>query len=110
MAERCNFVVGQRVVCVHAGDTNILGEPEIIEGKIYTVAAVLIDDDEPCVKLAEPTIPLSGGYRARDVPFLAWRFRALAERQTDISVFTEILRKVNEGAPVDAFADCSAWC
>lgn len=36
----CTFQVGDRVVCVDANDTNNQGEPELVEGHIYTVRFV----------------------------------------------------------------------
>jgi predicted TPR repeat methyltransferase len=77
------FRIGQKVVCVDAD--GLVGT--IIAGAVYEIA-----DVEPRgVRLVD--WKCGGG-------FLASRFRPIVERKTDISVFTEILRKNNIG--VDA--------
>jgi hypothetical protein len=84
------FQVGQKVVCV---DASLPANPwhcqhPLIDRQIYEVQA-----------LAGPHyIDIDGSGRA----WQNWRFRPLVERKTDISVFTEILRKAGKSAKAPA--------
>jgi hypothetical protein len=96
------FHVGQRVVCVDASASAMLGGHPISElcvGAIYEVRWVgrgifrcVSYDGIRVVGLVRPR-------RSRDlmddVPFAASRFRLVVERKTDISIFTAML----DGAP-----------
>src|SRR3954470_2153577 len=91
------FRVGQKVVCVDdRPPTN--GRPlQVKRGIVYTVAksfdwfgeqGLLFDEIDP----------------GAGVGWHAWRFRPIVERKTDISVFTEILRKVTKPARAPAMS------
>jgi hypothetical protein len=101
------FTVGQKVVCVNAGNLfpYYADSPiELVEGKIYTVRWVgpsphPFNRGVPSVRLNEiirrdePLTP-----QRSDMPWQADRFRPVVERKTDISVFAEMLNKVSEDA------------
>lgn len=81
------FRVGQKVVCVRADSSG-----RLVEKKIYTISGFGVYVDEVLFDVAEVKT---------SVPH-AWcrtRFRPIVERKTDISVFTEILRKVEQKQP-----------
>jgi hypothetical protein len=89
------FRVGQKVVCV---STDAFNSNEGAVGSwlrvdaVYTVSALGAHPrypDLPCVYLCEVN---------RTAPFAASRFRPVVERKTDISIFTEILRKASKPA------------
>ena len=95
------FKIGQEVVCVNADDT--LHSPfrgtscggELVKDKVYRIAWTGMftwhGETAYCV-----CVEGVRGLPPDDIPFYARRFRPL--RQTDISVFTEILKKVTENA------------
>lgn len=83
------FRVGQKVVCVNDGLVFLLGTPDLKRGQIYTVRKVYMNTGDLMLRLEN----VSSGW-------VATRFRPIVERNTDITVFTEILRKTNIG--VDA--------
>jgi hypothetical protein len=77
-------------------------------GGVYTIRAVRLSQDldtkgEPACLLAEifnSFNPFSG----KEPGFLQSRFRPAVERKTDITVFTEILRKATKPAPATPVA------
>jgi hypothetical protein len=85
------FRVGQKVVCVdesthdRGGWHPLSGIPQV--GEIYTVTALGTHRGMPAVRLREIRNGAHDGY------YRAKRFRPAVERKTDISVFTEILRR-----------------
>lgn len=95
------FRVGQKVVCVDDRESNLLGYwngLELVKGRIYTISqtglAHHLDPQQlPCVHVAEID---------RESPFWAHRFRPVANRKTDISIFTAMLdrskRRINVNA------------
>ncbi|ASS55887.1 hypothetical protein [Rhizobium leguminosarum] len=87
-----NFHVGQKVVCIWE-DTGEPG-PEPKCGVVYTVSAVFMAADLPHIDLVELPCPDTdewfGGYKAE-------AFRPVAERKTDISIFTDMLTKQRTG-------------
>lgn len=92
------FRVGQKVVCINAGQYNNevapWGETEkIIEGEIYTIVHMLPwEDGTSVVHLAEVLRDgLSRLFWGNDVGYAAARFRPLVERKSDISAFTKML-------------------
>lgn len=101
---KCNFVVGQKVVCIN--DTpGIFDVPGIIyarvpslsikRGEIYTIREIIpqkLSTSGICIKLVE--IPDRSNF---DIGYAYLRFTPLKEKQTDISIFNEILNKVNDG-------------
>ena len=87
------FRVGQKVVCMDATNTNTLGTPELVKGRIYTLASVYLG----LVTLVEPTLPVMGFQRPAYIEFRESRFRPVVERKTDISIFTAMLTPKNVG-------------
>ena len=85
------FYVGQKVVCV---DDEFVSQ-HISKGSVYTIYA--IDPDMGHVQLAEvePHVDAQGYHWY----FYAPRFRPVAERKTDISVFTAFLNPANHKEP-----------
>jgi len=82
-----NFRVGQKVVCIN--DTNA---PSLEQGRVYTVTAVLdvllgtrLGTWEAGLVVAE-TSTVDGS-----IGFAVSRFRPVAERKTDISLFRAML-------------------
>lgn len=100
------FKVRQKVVCINAkgGFINLCGEVidshELTEGAVYTIRSIGMFDSVLAVRLKEIVRrKLALGYKPQpgnnwDQPFRASRFRPLVERKTDISIFTEMLLKV----------------
>lgn len=104
------FRVGQKVVCVDARDTNSHGLPEIVEGGVYTIRWVGVDDYKLCVRLVEvPRNALAPPFTTPpeflDWPFYASRFRPVVERKTDISIFTAMLTPSPVSTPDRVLAD-----
>lgn len=80
------FRVGMKVVCVDDSDS-WRGPTSVRKGIIYTIRALRMAPDGECgVELIEVKSRAPFG-------FFQDRFRPIVERKTDISVFTEILRK-----------------
>jgi len=74
------FRVGQKVVCVHPCN-------DLASDKIYTITSLGLlgkPRNEPAVGVDQSNF----GPRPA---FYSWRFRALVERKTDISIFTAML-------------------
>lgn len=103
------FRVGQKVVCVSAG-TN--GHPMDIRprvGCVYTIRGIEFDRPAPIhpvglwlEEIKNPLRSYAGYSEFSETSFSALRFRPVIERKTDISVFTEILRKVSRKQGADA--------
>lgn len=107
----CNFVVGQTVICVDDGDRDktlpenakLIADSMdgLTKGRRYTIRDVFFDEgwESVSVRLVEIVRPNSicGGvcYEAGYDPD---RFRPVAERKTDISIFTNMLRDVHADA------------
>lgn len=95
------FHVGQKVVCIDADGPTFEGVPhvhwrpseKIVNGTIYTVRKVYVDSrGAPCLWLNE--VQRSPESQSRFGPTVGYgqhRFRPLAERKTDISIFTAML-------------------
>ena len=90
------FHVGQKVVCVN--DRNLRVRRDLYsslpkQGQIYTVRAITPPDavtpNTPGVLLEE----IKGEYSSSgyEYGFLAFRFRPIQERKTDISIFKAML-------------------
>lgn len=85
------FTVGQKVVCIYDGAHPDGAESPARAGEVYTVAASWHNGWFACIELYEaPTSAKHGGYAAD-------RFRPFVSRKTDISIFHEILDRVNSG-------------
>jgi hypothetical protein len=86
--QKMTFRVGQKVVCIRG--TN-WGVAPLKKGEVYVIAGGGMFGDAYFYDLVEVATP---------VPH-AWcpsRFRAIVERKTDITIFTEILRKATKPA------------
>lgn len=107
---KCNFVVGQKVVCVDDSFSAIWHEPLVtgdrmhlpVAHAVYTVRGVVVfpfsNGDEPAIYLTEivnPKVPFWDG-GCLEQAFWAERFRPVQERKTDISVFTKMLLLTEE--------------
>jgi hypothetical protein len=96
------FRVGQKVACIETWHLNGKGngdERGPVKGSAYTIRqiGVGLSPKNPSgvhvrlVEIENPTRRYREG--VYEVCFGAWRFRPIVERATDISVFTEILRR-----------------
>lgn len=84
----CKFTVGQKVVCVDAARRTQFRSDMLKEGAVYTVVGLALSLHKmPVVQLAE-VAPEKGS-----IGFQHSRFRPVKTTQTDISVFTEIVRR-----------------
>jgi hypothetical protein len=101
------FRVGQKVVCVsdHAcDDPRLLPGGEYVPnwpsvGAVYTVRGLRDGPVRPHLLLEEVINPER--FFAEGVYEMGWnptRFRPVVERKTDISIFTDILRKASKPA------------
>ncbi|WNV09994.1 hypothetical protein [Tardiphaga sp. 709] len=88
------FRVGQKVVCVAQCRAKLPCEVMPRMGQIYTIRSICdYDDGIPGLLFAEirnPELHYADGFGECD--FNALKFRPVVERETDISVFHEILR------------------
>ncbi len=92
------FRVGQKVVCVKQsiGKLHDLGLPGFEKGRIYTISELYeIEPHGVFLSVYELDSRVGGQVCG---------FRPVVERDTDISIFTEILRTTK--APVNADARC----
>jgi hypothetical protein len=105
----CKFVIGQKVVCINddikAGripgkkyaDSTLDG---LTKGEIYTVRNIYTCETSKsgiCIELEEIVRPMNiPGVNCKP-GYDHIRFAPLKEKTSDISVFTEILNKVNDG-------------
>jgi hypothetical protein len=102
----CKFVVGQKVVCINdkvddfrlPNRTYLNSLDGLKKGEIYTVREILIDPIHkfPSIKLSEIIRPIISN-EGFEVGYHFQRFAPLKEKTSDISIFTEILNKVNDG-------------
>jgi len=94
----CQFVVGQKVVCVK--DTvkkiNDLGLPGYSKGQILTISDVVLHDGFGCLPKEDVFLK----FFERGPRSLAHHsgFSPVIERKTDISIFTDMLNKQHEPA------------
>jgi hypothetical protein len=109
------FRVGRKVVCVDVSASthrSIRGRAaEYIEiGKVYTIRWLGRSPDPLDqhlglhVRLVGVVRPDHPNPEYSDMPFKASRFRPVVERKTDISIFTDILRKASKPARGPAFS------
>lgn len=93
------FRVGQKVVCIDAGETSKSMHGALLVGGIYTVREVATTlSGRRGIKVVGYEYscwPWQVGRKTHrtfeDSPMWAERFRPLVERKTDISVFTKML-------------------
>ena len=91
------FHVGQMVVCVDDTPLTLGGIQCTLDGltrdRVYTVRETGLycphGTGQPCIRVAE--IYRETRYGIVDCPYAARRFRPVTERQTDISIFTDML-------------------
>lgn len=92
------FRVGQRVICVddrplprETGSRWVDGEG-VIAGQVYTIKRVYVNSGHHLVWLEEVArSDIAMAVFGPDVGYGQFRFRPLAERETDISIFTSLL-------------------
>jgi hypothetical protein len=92
------FHVGQKVVCVDDSWEHVPGESDGLDGlkkgSIYTVRKAGLtgwDGRGPCLCIVE-IVRRHISPKCDDAPYWERRFRPLVERETDISVFTAMLK------------------
>lgn len=97
-----NFRVGQKVVCV-SDDWNAdfyEGEHRPIKGNVYTIREISNGRKIPVVlrfeELVNPKLYCGGTSECR---YNANKFRPVAERKTDISIFKAMLNPSKQGVP-----------
>lgn len=89
------FYVGQKVECIDARPNRYGLILSIKKGAIYTVSNVMISWSGEGIDLLECPVPVT----PRNLPgYYAWRFRAVVERKTDISIFTDMLLPTHQPA------------
>jgi hypothetical protein len=108
----CNFMVGQKVVCINdeenlfrvPGMNYLPGLHGLTKGEIYTITSIYEDKYTKSgirVTLAEIQRVNKSHEKLFDkvggAGFDHRRFAPLKEKKTDISIFNEILNKVNSG-------------
>lgn len=87
------FHIGQKVVCVDDVEQRCAkGDSPVKKGSIYTVREYYDFFGLRAIRIEEIMNANDRGYHAS-------RFRPIVERKTDISVFTEILRKATKKIP-----------
>ncbi|MCK1367662.1 hypothetical protein [Bradyrhizobium sp. 62] len=107
------FRVGQKVVCVSehtCTDTRLLPGGKYVPiwpvvGEVYTVRGLTsgVPLKRPLLFLEELVNPVATFLEGKfEMGWNPERFRPLIERKTDISVFTEILRKATKPARTPA--------
>jgi hypothetical protein len=113
---KCNFQVGQKVVCVDAkpwddevpADIDLIGDMDgLQEGAIYTIRGIMMSPTWliPLVLLEEIDRPLSFVYgRSFESGFDPDRFRPVVERGTEkgMSILRNLLNKTDKPVEVDA--------
>ena len=112
----CNFVTGQKIVCIdddlnkyRVPGVNYPANPSLHgleKGRIYTVKDVFVSPHTGWVNVSleeinrtyfSPVFERVVDYDVTRQGFHYKRFAPLKERKTNISTFTEILNKVNGG-------------
>ncbi len=91
--------VGRRVSIWHQIKRMIHPYRNPEKGVVYTVSNIYVSGGDQVLELLEFPSPFDGYW---DAGFLADAFRPVVDRKTDISVFTEILRKATNKRSVDA--------
>lgn len=100
---KCNFRVGQRVVCIkafagfeisRAADSGVTLP---VKDSVYTIREFDAEDSNyiRLTEISNPNDPDDGLEPSFWVDF----FRPVVERKTDISIFTDILNKQRTGVP-----------
>jgi hypothetical protein len=90
------FHVGQKVVCVNGADSPF-GETTPVVGDVYTIRSVTQHSRGPGYRLHEiVNVPRTYLPGHMECTFAHACFRPVIEKKTDISVFTQILDKVNK--------------
>jgi hypothetical protein len=95
------FRVGQKVVCVD-DRSNLWTAPWIKRGCIYEISGFTAGTHDPLGLFPDNSSDILLVGIEKPGGFAAERFRPIVERKTDISVFTEILRKASKPARAPA--------
>jgi len=106
---QCQFVVGQRVVCMNdhfapkgLAHLRAWSEPCLpAKDQVYTVRKIEAFDDATYLfftEIVNPVIPFQHGMWEQG--FDHRRFRPLTERKSDISVFTKMLNQTKVSSHV----------
>jgi hypothetical protein len=89
------FHVGQKVVCVDASISRWGCDTGLVDGAVYTIAAIAEFWDGIGFDLAElPARKFDGHHQA----YNSERFRPAVECKTDISIFTDMLTRTGVDA------------
>lgn len=101
----CNFVVGQKVVCINDNLYEFAkpgmrynptaGLDGLTKGQIYTIIDIVENPVTENINIVLKEITRLGALFPGQGGFHYRRFAPLKEKKTDISVFTEILNKIN---------------
>lgn len=100
--------VGQKIVCVRPPKPEPSVRTVPVRGGIYTIRKIDFDGGMTCFLLEEVVNPeavltdTDGGKEFGEPLFCASRFRPVVLSESDISIFTEILDRVNKREKVDA--------
>lgn len=95
------FRIGQKVVCVDASPGRISLRQHLSLGVVYTIRGLDTEDRRSLNLLLEGFADVYVTPWKEPVGWGSWRFRPVVEKKTDISVFTEILRRETiDGSPV----------
>lgn len=95
------FRIGQKVLCVAPAPTSEFEGP--IVGKTYIVRSLDFCEraNAAAIRVHGLTLPFIPEF-GREGAFRASRFRPIAEKKTDISIFEEILRRESVDGRVPA--------
>lgn len=99
------FHVGQKVVCVEEWIDWYGPETLPRKGKMYTIRELIDIGLAPSMRLMEIVNPVNDCWlnvEPCEIAFDRSAFRPIVEKKTDISIFTEILRKVTRKDRVKA--------
>jgi hypothetical protein len=104
---KCNFVAGQKVVCVDTGLKGVIPLTPVVfpeKGKIYTIERIGAGELGVYLILQEigeqhGAFEIDGSVWTCFVGFDPECFRPLETRKTDISVFTRMLNPSKEQVP-----------
>jgi hypothetical protein len=87
------FRVGQKVVCVNDEPGYVIKVDWLIRGRVYTIRRI----DEMAGGLGLSFYELPDFQKCKKSGWAANRFRPIAERKTDISIFTAMLNPSKQG-------------
>lgn len=85
-----SFHVGQKVVCVDAGDRGSHHYMPLVKGRIYRIAAFGLHPEHPTA-IAVHLVGVRRIWNNYDFPFGITRFRPIVARKTSIEIFERML-------------------